>query len=87
MSTAKAEKLPPIRELSPEEGQALFDRQARRYVGMSGDEFRRAWESGVFDDDPDRPEVMRVAMLLPLAGGDPDQASPGRGSSQEPDGR
>jgi len=55
-------------ELSREEGLALLDRQARRYLGMSGDEFVQAWRSGQFDQDPDRPEVMRVAMLLPLAG-------------------
>ena len=55
-------------ELSREEGRALLDRQARRYLGMSGDEFVQAWRSGQFDQDPDRPEVMRVAMLLPLAG-------------------
>jgi hypothetical protein len=34
---------------------------------MSGNEFVQAWRSGAFDNDADRPEVMRVAMLLPLA--------------------
>jgi hypothetical protein len=65
MSTTKTH--PQIREWSPHEGRNLFDRLARRELGMSGEEFIRAWEAGVFDDDPDRPEVMRVAMLLPLA--------------------
>ena len=52
--------------LSQEERWEIFDRQARRYLGMSGDEFLRAWEAGALDD-LDRPEVMRVVMLLPLA--------------------
>ena len=54
------------RVVSREEGRALVDRQARRYFNMSGEEFIRAWESGQFDD-PDGPNVMRVAMLIPFA--------------------
>lgn len=54
------------RELTREEGRELFDRQAERYLGMSGDEFLRAWDAGAFED-PDSSEVMRIAMLLPLA--------------------
>ncbi len=56
-----------IRELTPEEGWALFDHAARRCLDMSADAFIHAWETGAFDDDPDRPEVMYVAMLLPFA--------------------
>lgn len=52
--------------LTPEEAHALFDRLARRYLQMSGEEFIRAWDAGEFDQNPDRPAVMRVAMLLPL---------------------
>ena len=54
-------------ELSRDEGRALFDRQARYHLGMSGDEFIRAWNAGEFDDDPDRPDVMRVVMLMGFA--------------------
>lgn len=53
-------------EVSREEGRAVLDRQARQYLGMSGEEFARAWEAGELDQRADRPEVMRVAMLLPL---------------------
>ena len=53
-----------VRDLSPEEADELLDGLARHYLGMSGEEFRAAWEAGDFDADPDRPEVMRVAMLL-----------------------
>ncbi len=59
------------RQLSHEEGRALLDRQARRYLGISGDEFVRTWDAGLYGDPDDRtknsPGVMRVAMLLPFA--------------------
>lgn len=55
-----------VRQVSEEEGPRLLDRAARHYLGMSGQEFAEAWEKGSFDDDPDRPEVMAVAMLLPF---------------------
>ena len=56
-----------IQEVTPEEGRAIVDRAARRNLHMSGEQFLKAWDAGVFDDDPDRPEVMSVAMLLPFA--------------------
>ena len=52
--------------LTREEGWQILDEQARRSLGMSAEEFVRAWNAGEFDN-PDRPEVMHVAMLLPLA--------------------
>jgi len=54
--------------LTAQQAGDAIDHAARRYLGRSGVEFRRAWEAGEFDADPDRPEVMRVAALLPLAG-------------------
>jgi hypothetical protein len=56
-----------VRDLSPEESHRLFDEAARYYLGISGEEFVRAWEAGEYDDNPDRPEVMNVVMLLPFA--------------------
>jgi hypothetical protein len=56
-----------VRELSREEGFALLEREAQRYLHMSAEQFIQAWESGAFDDDPDRPDVMYVALLLPFA--------------------
>lgn len=56
-----------IRELTPEQGRQLLDDKARQYLGMSGEEFRARWEAGEIAAD-DEPDVMRVAMLLPLAG-------------------
>jgi hypothetical protein len=53
-------------DLTEEQAYALLDREAHRYLGMSAQEFIEAWEAGKFDDDPDQPNVMYVAMLLPL---------------------
>jgi hypothetical protein len=58
---------PPVAEVSREEGERILDRQARRYLGISGAEFRKRWYEGAYRADPDGPGVMRVAMLLPLA--------------------
>ena len=55
-----------IRRINREEGRRLFNRLARRYMGMSGSEFIRKWDAGEFKD-PDRPDIMQVAMLLPLS--------------------
>jgi hypothetical protein len=56
-----------IRELTREEGLALLDREAQRYLHMRAEQFIKAWEAGDFDEAPDRPDVMYVAMLLPFA--------------------
>ncbi len=52
--------------ISPKRGRALLDRQARRYLRMSGPQFRTAYKAGMIPD-PDRTDVLRVAMLLPFA--------------------
>lgn len=52
--------------MTPEEGREIVDRAARRELGMSGEEFLRRWDRGEIED-PDRPEVIRVAILLPFA--------------------
>jgi len=64
-ATDEGYSLPPIVELSEEEGRALFERQARKYMGMSGDEFLRKWDAGEIDG-PDRSEVLTVVFLIPL---------------------
>ena len=50
-------------------GQEFLDQQARRLVGMTGDEFLRRWEAGEFDNnlhDPDHPEIADIAALIPF---------------------
>lgn len=54
---------PQVRYLTPEQGKALFDRQARRRFGMSGDEFVRAYVAGEFDDHPNHSDVEYVWAL------------------------
>lgn len=59
------------REVQPEyitkaEGVALLDRQARKYLNMSGEEFRRKYRSGELTYN-DHPEVIRVSFLIGLA--------------------
>ncbi|HZU77720.1 MAG TPA: hypothetical protein VFA70_13210 [Dehalococcoidia bacterium] len=65
----KRKKAPkPEREniwITPDEMWEIFDQAARRELGMSGEEFRAAWLSGAFGDDPDTPSIMSVAFLLP----------------------
>jgi hypothetical protein len=58
-----------VHYLSRRERHALFDRRARELMGMSGEEFLRRWDAGEFNaiaDDPDRPEVMLLATLIPF---------------------
>ncbi len=56
----------PGHHVSPAEGRAMFDRQARRYLGISGDEFVRRWEAGKYAGAADVPGVMDLVLLLPL---------------------
>ena len=60
-----------IHELTDEEAWELFDRSARRYLGISGEEFMRRWDAGEYDDPDDRtknpPEVMELGMLMDFA--------------------
>ena len=59
--------LPKVRILSRSEGIALLDRRARAELRVSGETFVRRWRAGKYAKHADRPEVVRVAMLLPLA--------------------
>jgi hypothetical protein len=54
-----------IEILDPDDELRMIDELAREYLGISGEAFIQAWHEGEFDDDPDRPEVIRIAMLLP----------------------
>lgn len=55
--------------LPPPEARAMFDRQARRVLDLSGDEFLARWDAGEYRDLPDTPEGRRVgylALLIPF---------------------
>jgi hypothetical protein len=55
-----------LETMSPEDGWRLLDHQARKFLGMSGEEFARQYRAGLIEN-PHRLEVVRVAILLPLA--------------------
>ena len=53
--------------LSEQEWAEMLDRQARKLLGMSGEEFARRYRAGEFGDDHDQhSEVVRLSMLLPF---------------------
>jgi hypothetical protein len=54
-----------VERLSQKEGKRLVDRQARKFLNMSGKEFVRRYREGTIEN-PDRLAVSRVAVLLPL---------------------
>lgn len=54
-----------FQDLSTQSAKELFDRQARKYLGMSGEEFRRRYQARTLSDY-DESDVMRVAMLMPF---------------------
>ena len=55
-----------IETMTREEGMQLLDHQARKYLGMSGEEFVRRYREGRFEDRHEL-NVARISMLLPLA--------------------
>lgn len=66
-SETKNKQLPGVHFLTKEEARESFDRTARYYLGMSGDEFIAAWDAGEFKDKVDGPNhvnIMAVAMLI-----------------------
>jgi hypothetical protein len=76
MSTHTNEKLPPIKELSPEEAWELFDHQAQEWLGISGEEFIRRYDAGeISEDDLDyNNDVVALYMLMPRKQEDEDSA-------------
>lgn len=66
MSTATYVPIPePVTE---KEGLAILDEQAHARLGIPGDEFLRRWDAGAYaGPEGDRADVVKVAMLIPLA--------------------
>jgi hypothetical protein len=54
-----------IKWVTKEQGARLVDRQARKFLNMSGKEFVRQYRDGSIKD-PHSLAVARVAILLPL---------------------
>ena len=55
-----------IHFLNPEEGRELFDREAQRLFGISGDEFLRRWDNGEYGPIPDTPEGRKLDRMYGL---------------------
>lgn len=67
MSTiARDESGVAFEELDLRRSRELFDRAARRELGVSAAEFLRAWDAGEHDAEAEHPEVSSVAMLIPF---------------------
>ena len=59
-----------IRFLDDEEGREYFDTQARRLMGMSGEEFLRRYDAGEYrdiKDDGDDHHLIMLIMMIPFA--------------------
>lgn len=56
-----------IHHMTAEEGLEMLDREAQRLLGISGEEFIQRWESGDYDDQPETPVVIRLALLSAFA--------------------
>jgi hypothetical protein len=54
-------------ELTPEEWRQMVEERAQRCMGMSAEEFVRAWNAGEIRN-PDRPEVMSVLAVMSFGG-------------------
>jgi hypothetical protein len=69
MASAPAPVDSDVRFLNEAESRAHFDRQARRLLGVSGEEFLRRYDAGEYAKPKDNRElraVMKLAMLAPF---------------------
>jgi hypothetical protein len=64
---ADGDAVPEVHELSPEQGRTLFDKTARKLLGISGDEFLARWDRGDYEAEQENMVVTKVAMLIPFA--------------------
>ena len=75
--------VPGVHRATVEEGKQLFDYQARKELGISGDEFLRRWDAGMYRNlskSPEDRKVQSLAMLIPSARRTPAEA---RGRREE----
>jgi hypothetical protein len=70
-TTTKPPTQPSPTVLPPDEARALFDRQARRLVGLSGEEFLAKWDAGEYRDrdldaTPEGRKIAHLVLLIPF---------------------
>jgi hypothetical protein len=56
--------VPPATDWTLEDMERMLDEAARLHLGISGETFRRRWESGAYAADPDAPGVQEVRSFL-----------------------
>lgn len=62
--------IPGVHIATEEEGLALFDYQARKELGISGEEFLARWDAGEYRNLADAVtarKIERLAILIPFA--------------------
>lgn len=62
--------IPGVHFVTREEGIALFDQEAQKTLGISGDEFLQRWDAGEYWPVPDTTAgraIGRLATLIPFA--------------------
>ncbi len=68
---------------SDAEAWAVFDAEAKRMLGISGDEFLRRWDAGAYADAGDETAQDRkiISMTFLLLAVSPERVDAGRGAS------
>ncbi len=62
------DSIPGVHIASEQEGRRLFDHQARKTLGISGEEFLAKWDRGEFrriENPTEARKVRRMASLIP----------------------
>lgn len=72
-----------IKTMTDEEARELLEHEALTYLGMSADDFAKAWHEGKFGpDERTTTDVLRVAMLLRFVEGSKHSTVNGQPSAQ-----
>jgi hypothetical protein len=70
MAVTPEREIEGVRFLDDEESHEYFDRQARRLMNMSGEEFLRRYDAGEFETEMDgsrHRQLVKMVALLPFA--------------------
>jgi hypothetical protein len=63
MSVTTEQAIEGVKELTREEGRALFEEEVQRLLGISGEEFLRRLDAGEYDDVYDTPGHWQIGHL------------------------
>jgi hypothetical protein len=68
MATTKREPIEGVQYISAAEAREIFDYQARKAMGMSGEEFLRRWDDGEFRELFDKRGHEELTSLVMMMG-------------------